>query len=501
MGEHTDASDRHTGAEDPLAARRAKLASLREAGEEPYRSRFDVTHRVAELTDAYAELPAGEETSAVVTVAGRLMARRDQGKLAFLVIRDATGDIQLFCRRDALGEEAFEAALALDLGDWVGAEGTVMRTRRGELSVAPTAVVLLSKSLRPLPEKFHGLTDVETRYRQRYVDLIVNPEVRDVFRTRFRIISAIRRFMESRGFLEVETPMLHPIPGGAAARPFVTHHNALDMELYLRIAPELYLKRLLVGGFERVFEINRSFRNEGVSVRHNPEFTMIEWYQAFADLGDMMDLTEELIRSVAEEVLGTTDIDYQGAEIDLGAKWRRATMIELTSEAAGEDVSFGRSLEELRGLCAEHGVPTEEPWGKGKLITELFEKLVEHTLIQPTFVLEYPLETSPLARKKPSEPELTERFELIVAGRELANAFSELIDPVDQRERFAAQMAAKARGDEETMGYDEDYLRAMEYGMPPAGGEGIGIDRLVMLLTDSPSIRDVLLFPHLRPES
>jgi lysyl-tRNA synthetase, class II len=494
-------SERHISADDPLAARRLKLAALRETGEEAYRSRFDVTHRSAELTDTYAELPAGDDSGDVVSVAGRLVARRDQGKIAFLVIRDASGDLQLFCRKDALGDDEFERVLDLDIGDWIGASGTVLRTRRGELSIAPTDVVLLSKSLRPLPEKFHGLTDVETRYRRRYVDLIVNPEVREVFHTRFRIISAVRRYMEARGFEEVETPMLHPIPGGATARPFVTHHNALDMELYLRIAPELYLKRLLVGGFERVFEINRSFRNEGVSVRHNPEFTMIEFYQAFADLNDMMALTEGMIRTVAEEVLGRTLITYQGVEIDLGAPWRRATMIELTSEAAGEDVSFARSLEELRTLCGTHHVPFEPTWGKGKLITELFEKLVEATLQQPTFVLEYPLETSPLARKKPGEPELTERFELIISGRELANGFSELIDPIDQRERFAAQAAAKALGDDETMGYDEDYLRAMEYGMPPAGGEGIGIDRLVMLLTDAASIRDVLLFPHLRPEA
>jgi lysyl-tRNA synthetase, class II len=501
MAEPPAPADRTRPADDQLAARRQKLAALTAAGETAYRSRFDVTHRSALLAETYAELPSGEDTGDVVTVAGRLMARRDQGKIAFLVLRDATGDLQLFCRQDSLGDSGFERVLDLDIGDWIGATGTVLRTRRGELSVAPTSVVLLSKSLRPLPEKFHGLTDVETRYRQRYIDLAMNTDVRRVFETRFKAISAIRRYMESRGFLEVETPMLHPIPGGAAARPFVTHHNALDMELYLRIAPELYLKRLLVGGFERVFEINRSFRNEGVSVRHNPEFTMIEWYQAFADLDDMMDLTEGLIRTVCEEVLGTTRVAYQGAELDFGTSWRRATMIELTSAAAGEDVSFARTPDELRALCAKHEVPVEPAWGSGKLITELFEKLVEHTLIQPTFVLEYPLETSPLARKKPGEPELTERFELIVAGRELANAFSELIDPIDQRERFAAQAAAKAAGDEETMGYDEDYLRALEYGMPPAGGEGIGVDRLVMLLTDSASIRDVLLFPHLRPES
>jgi len=376
----------------------------------------------------------------------------------------------------------------------------VLRTRRGELSVVPDEVTLLAKALRPLPEKFHGLTDTETRYRQRYVDLIVNPDVRETFARRFAIVSAIRRFMAARGFVEVETPMLHPIPGGATARPFTTHHNALDMEFYLRIAPELYLKRLLVGGFEKVYEINRSFRNEGISVRHNPEFTMMEFYAAFTDARGMMGLTEGLVRAVAAEVLGTTAIVYQGSQIDLGAPWRRATMIGLTSEAAGEPVSFDRTLEDLRDLCGRNDVPVEPGWGKGKLISELFEKLVERTLAQPTFVTEYPLETSPLARRMPDQPELTDRFELIVAGREIANAFSELVDPVDQRERFAAQMSAKASGDEEAMGYDEDYLRAMEYGMPPAGGAGIGIDRLVMLLTDSPSIRDVLLFPHLRPE-
>jgi len=487
--------------DDPVDVRHAKLAALRASGEEPYKLSFDVTARAAELTSRHADLEPGAETSETVTVAGRIVAIRDQGKVAFVVLRDATGDLQLFCRVNALGDERFAALKELDLGDWVGATGTVLRTRRGELSIAPDAVTLLSKSLRPLPEKFHGLTDTETRYRQRYVDLIVNPEVRDTFAKRFAIISAIRRYMDAEGYLEVETPMLHPIPGGATARPFVTHHNALDMELYLRIAPELYLKRLLVGGFEAVYEINRSFRNEGVSVRHNPEFTMLEAYRAFTDLRGMMALTEGIVRTAALEVLGTLEITYQGVAIDLGAPWRRATMIELTSEAAGEDVSFARSLEELRALCARHEVPVEPSWGPGKLITELFEKLVERTLVQPTFVTDYPLETSPLARKKPGEPELTDRFELIITGREFANAFSELVDPVDQRERFAAQMNAKAGGDAEAMGYDEDYLRAMEYGMPPAGGMGIGIDRLVMLLTDSASIRDVLLFPHLRAEA
>ena len=325
--------------------------------------------------------------------------------------------------------------------------------------------------------------------------------MRAVFETRFKVIAAIRRYMESLGFVEVETPMLHAIPGGATARPFVTHHNALDMPLYLRIAPELYLKRLLVGGFEKVYEINRSFRNEGISVRHNPEFTMLEAYQAFTNIEGMMDLTEGIVQTAAHDVLGTTTITYEGVTVDLGSPWRRATMIELTSAAAGEDVSFERTLDELRTLCERHEVPVDASWGQGKLITELFEKLAERTLEQPTFVTDYPLETSPLARKKSDDPRLTDRFELIITGREFANAFSELVDPVDQRERFAAQIEAKTAGDDEAMGYDEDYLRAMEYGMPPAGGMGIGIDRLVMLLTDSSSIRDVLLFPHLRPEA
>ncbi|MBN2405768.1 MAG: lysine--tRNA ligase [Coriobacteriia bacterium] len=488
-------------AEDVFALRKAKLAALYERGEQPYKDRFDRTHSAASLQEEYSTLADGAETEDIVLVAGRVVAKRDQGKIMFLVVRDSGVDLQLFCRINVLGEVAFEHARDLDLGDWIGVRGRVMRTRRGELSVSPVEITLLSKSLRPLPEKFHGLSDTETRYRQRYVDLIVNSEVKRTFEQRFAIISAIRRFMEGRKFLEVETPMLHPIPGGATARPFVTHHNALDMEFYLRIAPELYLKRLLVGGFERVYEINRSFRNEGISVRHNPEFTMLEAYQAFTNLEGMMELTEGIIAAAAQEALGTLKISYQGVDVDLTPPWPRRTMIELTSVAAGEEVSFDVSDAHLRHLCDHHAVPHEPSWGKGKLITELYERLVEGTLIQPTFVTEHPLETSPLARKKPGSPELTERFELIITGRELANAFSELVDPVDQRERFAAQMAAKVGGDDEAMGYDEDYLRAMEYGMPPAGGLGIGIDRLVMLLTDSASIRDVLLFPHLRPEA
>ncbi len=487
--------------DDPFAVRRAKLDAMRASGQQPYVDHWDVTARAAQLEAEYAELEAGADTEVVVSVAGRLVAKRDQGKIVFLVIRDATGDLQLFTRINLVGEDAFDAVKDLDLGDWVGAVGTVLRTRRGELSVAPTQVTLLSKSMRPLPEKYHGLSDTETRYRQRYVDLIANPEVRDVFTTRFKIVAAIRRYMEAAGYLEVETPMLHAIPGGATAKPFVTHHNALDMPLYLRIAPELYLKRLLVGGFERVYEINRSFRNEGMSVRHNPEFTMLEAYQAYGNMASMMDLTEGVITSAAHEVLGTLDFEYQGTAVSLKSPWRRATMTDLTSAAAGEDVSFRRTVEELRALCEKHEVPFEKSFGKGKLITELFEKLVEHTLVEPTFVTMYPAETSPLARRNDDEPELTDRFELIITGREFANAFSELVDPVDQRARFEAQAAAKDAGDDEAMWVDEDYLRAQEYGMPPAGGMGLGIDRLVMLLTDSASIRDVLLFPHMRPES
>ncbi|MCG2808602.1 MAG: lysine--tRNA ligase, partial [Coriobacteriia bacterium] len=354
---------------------------------------------------------------------------------------------------------------------------------------------------RPLPEKFHGLTDTETRYRQRYVDLIVNPEVRSVFATRFRIIASIRRFMEDRGYLEVETPMLHPIPGGATARPFITHHNALDMPVYLRIAPELYLKRLLVGGLERVYEINRSFRNEGMSPRHNPEFTMLEAYHAFGIMETMLELTESLIVAAAQEVLGTLEFEYQGTPVSLARPWRVATMAELTSHAASVPVDVHTPAEELRALCIAHEIDVDPSWGPGKMLNELFEKLVEHTLTEPTFVTMYPAETSPLARRNDLDPDLTDRFELIITGREFANAFSELVDPVDQRARFESQAAAKDAGDEEAMHVDADYLRAQEYGMPPAGGLGIGIDRLVMLLTDSASIRDVLLFPHMRAEA
>jgi len=376
-----------------------------------------------------------------------------------------------------------------------------MRTRRGQLSVAPQYIKLLTKSLRPLPEKFHGLADKETRYRQRYVDLIVNQEVKEVFVKRFKIVAAMRAAADKRGFLEVETPMLHPIPGGATAKPFITHHNALDRDFYLRIAPELHLKRLLVGGFERVFEINRSFRNEGMDLHHNPEFTTLEAYQAYTDINGIADFTREVIQEACLAANGTLQIEYQRTPIDLSGTWARRTMLDLVSESAGEEVSFNRTLTELQMLANQNNISVQDGWGKGKLISELYEKLVEHRLIQPTFVTEHPLETSPLAKKKADDGNVTDRFELLICGREFANGFSELNDPVDQRERFAAQIAAKAAGDEEAMGYDEDYVRALEYGMPPAGGVGIGVDRLVMLLTDVPSIRDVLLFPHMRDES
>ncbi len=486
--------------DDPVEVRRSKRAALIEEGIDPYGHAFAVSHHVADLDDRYASLGDGESTDDEVDVAGRVMARRVQGKIAFLELQDATGTIQLFCRINTLGEEAFARCKDLDVGDWIGVHGTMMRTRRGQLSVAVESFELLAKSLRPLPEKFHGLTDKETRYRQRYVDLVVNPEVRTTFEKRFKIVSAIRAYMEEQGFFEVETPILHSILGGANARPFVTHHNALDRDFYLRIATELHLKRLIVGGFERVFEIGRQFRNEGMDPYHNPEFTTMEAYQAFADLEGMMELTQGYVQAAATAACGTTQIEYQGVPIDLSGTWRRATMIELASESAGEDVSFERTRAELAAIAESHGAAVEETWGRGRLIAEIFDAVAEAKIIQPTFVTDHPLEVSPLAKKKADNPELTERFELFIAGHEYANAFTELNDPVDQAERFRAQVEAKDMGDDEAMGYDADYIRALEYGMPPTGGVGVGIDRLVMLLTDAPSIRDVLLFPHMRDQ-
>ena len=487
--------------DDPREVRLNKRQALIEQGIDPYGCAFAYSHHVAELVESYATLEDGAVTEDRVQVAGRIMALRDQGKILFLVLRDSGSDIQLFCRINTLGDDTFAAMKDLDVGDWIGVDGTMMRTRRGELSVAVESFELLSKSIRPLPEKFHGLADKETRYRQRYVDLVMNPEVRETFEKRFKIISAIRRYMDQeQGFYEVETPFLQAIMGGANAKPFVTHLNALDRDYYLRIATELPLKRLLVGGFEKVYELGRIFRNEGMDQTHNPDFTTIEAYQAYSDLQGMIELTTGMIQAAALAACGTLQVDYQGTTIDLSGTWEVRSMCDLATEGAGEEVSTNRSLEELRAIAERVGVHVEPEWGKGKLIAEIFEETCEEKLVQPIYVIDHPLEVSPLAKKCPDNPELTQRFELYICGHEYANAFTELNDPVDQAERFHAQVAAKDY-DDEAMGFDADYVRALEYGMPPAGGVGVGIDRLVMLLTDSPSIRDVLLFPHMKDEA
>ena len=484
-----------------IEQRRAKLAALRAAGN-AYPNDFRRDALAADILAAHADMPNEEleRSPRRVSIAGRIMTRRIMGKAAFVHAKDMSGALQLYVKRDEIGEDAFDEFKSWDLGDIVGAEGYVFRTRTGELSLHVERIRLLTKALRPLPEKWHGLTDLESRYRQRYVDLIVNDEARRVFQIRSRAIDAIRRFLQARGFLEVETPMMHPIPGGANARPFKTHHNALDMQLYLRIAPELYLKRLVVGGMERVFEINRNFRNEGLSPRHNPEFTMLEFYAAYADYRDLMDLSEAMLREVAQAVLGTTVVEYQGHRFDFARPFRRLTVresiLEFNPGVQAEELADEARARALAGLLRVH---VEPGYGLGKIITEIFEKTVEPKLIDPTFITEYPAEVSPLARRSDHDPFVTDRFELMIAGREIANGFSELNDPEDQAERFRAQVAAKAAGDIEAMHYDEDYVTALEYGLPPTAGEGIGIDRLVMLLTDSPSIRDVLLFPLLRP--
>ena len=486
--------------DDPRKVRLAKREALLAEGKNPYGSAYRYTHHVDELNRLYADLEDGATTEDQVKVAGRIMAIRDQGKIMFIVLRDSGNDIQLFCRINSLGEDLFKEMKDLDVGDWIGAEGAMMRTRRGQLSVAVEGFTLLSKSIRPLPEKFHGLADKEIRYRQRYVDLVMNPEVRSTFEKRFKIMSAIRNYMDGEGYYEVETPFLHSIMGGANAKPFITHFNALDRDFYLRIATELPLKRLLVGGFERVYEMGRVFRNEGMDPYHNPEFTTIEMYAAYSDLEGMMRLAEGVIQHAAMAACGTCKVSYQGTEIDLSGTWEARSMIDLASEGAGEEVSFDRSIEDLRAIAARVGIKVEEQWGKGKLIAEIFEETCEDKLIQPIFVTDHPVEVSPLAKKKADDPNLTERFELYICGHEFANAFGELNDPVDQAERFRAQVESKDY-DDEAMGYDDDYIRALEYGMPPAGGMGIGIDWLCMLLTDSLSIRDVLLFPAMREEA
>jgi lysyl-tRNA synthetase, class II len=478
-----------------------KLSDVRASGVEPFKSKYARDRLVAEIESAHAGIEPEQHTGDVVKIAGRLMALRRHGKASFAELQDKTGRIQLYLSADGLADEPYATFLTFDIGDIIGVSGEVFKTRRGQLSIAVVSFELLSKSLRPMPEKWHGLKDIETRYRQRYLDLIMNPDVRDTFEKKTRVIAILRRILDERGFMEVETPMLHPIPGGAAAKPFKTHHNALDCDLYLRIAPELYLKRLIVGGLERVYEINKSFRNEGISVKHNPEFMMLEAYQAYADYTDMMELIETMVSGVVKEITGATEIVYQETALDFSRPWRRLTMIEAIKEFTGRDVSFEMDLVELVALAGELKVDLQPHLGKGGVITEIYEKHCEHLLVQPTFVTDYPLETSPLARKKTDAPELTERFELIIAGREVANAFSELTDPQDQRARFDAQQANKFAGDEEAHELDEDYLTALEYGLPPTGGLGLGIDRLVMLVTDNASIRDVILFPQLKAKS
>ncbi|MBN2910632.1 lysine--tRNA ligase [Polycladomyces sp. WAk] len=483
-----------------LQVRRDKMEALREKGVDPFGGKFERTHTAQEILDTYGDLSKEEleEKAVTVTIAGRLMSKRKQGKASFAHLQDVTGRIQIYVRLDRVGEEQYEIFSTADIGDWLGISGTVFKTNRGETSVKADTVTFLTKSLRPLPEKFHGLKDVELRYRKRYLDLIMNPEVKETFILRSRIIAAIRRYLDERGFLEVETPTMHTIAGGAAARPFITHHNALDMDLYMRIAIELHLKRLIVGGLEKVYEIGRVYRNEGISTKHNPEFTMMELYQAYADFHDIMDLTENLIAHVAQEVLGTTKITYQGHEIDLTPPWDRKSMVELIKEHVGIDFKQEMSDEEARRLAKEHGVEIESNMTFGHIVNEFFEQKVEDKLIQPTFVYGHPVAISPLAKKNEEDPRFTDRFELFIVGREHANAFSELNDPIDQRQRFEAQLAERAAGNDEAHPMDEDFLEALEYGMPPTGGLGIGIDRLVMLLTDSASIRDVLLFPLMR---
>ena len=500
MAENQNAADQASTLNDERATRLAKRAALFEAGQNPYPEHSELEDYVADIEAKYAELADGEDTEDVVKIAGRVVAKRGQGKIMFIVVRDATAEIQLFCRINDMDEAAWNTLKSLDLGDILGVTGVVVRTQRGQLSVAPKSATLLSKAVRPLPEKFHGLSDKETRYRQRYVDLIANDDVRETFRKRSQILSTFRRFMESDGYMEVETPILQTIQGGATAKPFITHFNALDQECYLRIATELHLKRCIVGGFERVFEIGRIFRNEGMDLTHNPEFTTMEAYRAFSDLEGMKALAQGVIKAANKAIGNPEVIEYQGQTIDLSGEWASRPMTDIVSDVLGKQVTIDTPVEELAAAAREKGLEIKPEWTAGKIIAEIYDELGEDTIVNPTFVCDYPIEVSPLAKRFEDDPRLTHRFELVIAGHEYANAFSELNDPVEQAERFAAQMAEKAGGDDEAMEYDEDYVRALEYGMPPAGGIGIGIDRVVMLLTNQASIRDVLLFPHMKPE-
>lgn len=478
-----------------MKVRREKLAQLQQDNENP----FDVTtynqeYHTTDILDNFDDMEGKQ-----VSLAGRLMSKRVMGKASFFDLRDREGKIQLYVTRDDMGEDVYKKFKKLDIGDLVGVTGEVFRTQKGEISVRTNSYVLLSKSLLPLPEKFHGLRDTDLRYRQRYVDLIVNPEVRKTFEMRSKIITAIRNYLDSRGYMEVDTPILNTIPGGAAARPFITHHNTLDIDMYMRVAPELYLKRLIVGGFEKVYEMGRQFRNEGMDVKHNPEFTSMEVYEAYTDYEGMMNLTEDLISTVAQEVLGTTKVTYQGEEVDLAPGWARMTMIESIKKYAGVDFAETKTDDEAAALAKSVGVEVEKGMSRGEIISLTFEEKVEDNLVQPTFIYEYPVEVSPLAKRYKDNPDFTERFEVFITRREFGNAFSELNDPIDQKGRFMKQVEKREAGDEEANMMDEDFVTALEYGMPPTGGLGIGIDRLIMLLTDSASIRDVLLFPTMKP--
>ncbi len=500
--ENPDEPDHSTGSGlvAEKARRLARVEELRGRGDEPYPYRFDRSHTIGDVRRTWGELEAGTETDNEVTVAGRVMLKRDTGKLVFATIQDRSGQVQLFISKAVTGDEHFVDVKELDLGDWVGVSGTVMTTRKGELSIKATTVRLLSKAVRPLPDKWHGLTDTDTRFRQRYADLIVNEQARRHFEIRHAVVASFRRTLHGEGFIEVETPVLHAEAGGAHARPFTTHHNALAMDLYLRIALELHLKRLIVGGMERVFEIGRIFRNEGISTRHNPEFTMMELYQAFADWNDVMDITERLITRAATDALGTTNITIRGEQFDLAEPWPRLSMCGAVSDKIGTTVHPSQPLDEVRTIADHHGAKYEPSWGSGRVIESLFEELCEADIIRPTFVTGHPVEISPLARVDRDDPFVTERFELFVDSRELANGYSELNDPIEQRARFEDEQAAKDAGDAERGTVDEDYLRALEYGMPPTGGLGVGIDRVVMLLSGVDSIKEVILFPTLRPE-
>ena len=485
-----------TDLNEQMQVRLDKMHKIEEKGLKPFGYRYEYTHRSGDVKEQFDAL---SEAETEVKLAGRVMAIRGHGKTCFMDMQDKDGRIQVYVRKDVLGEDNYALIKMMDIGDTVGVTGTVFRTHMGEVSIKASALEMLSKSLRPLPEKWHGLKDVETRYRQRYVDLIVNPDVRDTFVKRSQIIRSVRNVLDSHGFLEVETPILNTIAGGAAARPFISYHNALDMQVYMRIAPELYLKRLVVGGMDRVYELGRVFRNEGIDNRHNPEFTSVEIYQAFADYRDMMDLTEEVVVKTAEEVLGTTKIVYEGTEIELASPWKRISMIDAVKEYAGKDFTNVTDLEEARAMAKEINVEVEATWGIGKIINACFEEYVEVKLIQPTFITGHPKEISPLAKSNPENPEITDRFEAFIYGREICNGFTELNDPIDQRERFMKQVEERANGDEEANMMDEDFVTALEYGLPPTGGLGIGIDRLVMFLTNSSTIRDVLFFPTMKP--